>query len=92
MLRVATVLFCLAWLPACAQLGLFPLFENTNPTDRGQPDPRQNGPMIWDVTAWQQVAYLPVHYGVTRLAFQPQVDNLVTASEIGETLFWAINP
>jgi WD40 repeat protein len=86
------MLFCLAWLPACAQLGLFPLFENTNPTDRGQPDPQQNGLMIWDVKAWKQVAYLPVPYGVTRLVFSPRSDFLLTASETGEILLWSINP
>jgi WD40 repeat protein len=63
-------------------------FEKTNPTGQDPPDPSQNGLMIWDVEAWRQVAYYPKPYGITRLAFSPQGDFLITASETGEILRW----
>jgi WD40 repeat protein len=67
-------------------------FEKTNPTGLGMPDPDQNGLMIWDVEAWRQVAYYPIHYGITRLAFSPRGDFLITASETGEILRWNRSP
>jgi WD40 repeat protein len=67
-------------------------FEKTNPTGLGLPDPGQNGLMIWDVEAWRQVAYYPIHYGITRLAFSPRGDFLITASETGEILRWTVSP
>lgn len=67
-------------------------FEKTNPTGQDPPDPAQNGLMIWDVSAWRQAAYYPIPYGVTRLAFSPQGDYLVTASETGEILRWNLSP
>jgi WD40 repeat protein len=67
-------------------------FNVTNPIDRDPPDPQQNGLMFWDIKAWKQVEYLPIHYGITRLVFSPQSDFLVTASETGEILTWKLNP
>jgi WD40 repeat protein len=67
-------------------------FEKTNSGGQDPPDPAQNGLMIWDVAAWRQVAYFPVHYGITRLAFSRQGDFLIAAAETGAILRWNISP
>lgn len=66
--------------------------EKTNPTGQDPPDPAANGLLIWDVDAWRQVAYYSLPYGVTRLAFSPHGDFLITASETGEILRWNRSP
>ena len=66
-------------------------FEKTNSSGQDPPDPAQNGLMIWDVAAWQQVAYFPIHYGITRVAFSRQGDFLIAAAETGAILRWNIS-
>lgn len=67
-------------------------YEMTNSTGQDPPDPAQNGLIVWDLSCWCQVAYFPVPYGITRLAFSPQGDFLVASSEMGQIVRWKISP